>query len=98
MIYDHLARNYSLGREDIPTHLTEFLALLENNFSSKGARTIGRAIIRRLHEKLDWEFVAVPDFDFNDYLKAVNARIARELFRRAKIENGKTLGRPNITS
>ena len=78
--------------------MTEFLTFLENTFSSKGTRTIGRTIIRRLHEKLDWEFVPVPEFDFKDYLTAVNARIAAELLRRAKIENGKSLGKTDITS
>ena len=97
LVYDHLARKYSLGREDLPTHLTEFFAVLRKVFSPTGTRTIGRTIIRRLHDKLEWEFVAVADFDFNDYLKAVNARIAREVLRRAKIEHEKSLGRTETT-
>ena len=95
MVYDHLARNYSLGREDLPTHMDWFLSFLESVFSSKGGQTIGRTIIRRLHVKLDWQFVPVPDFDFKDYMKAINAKIARELFRRAKVEHEKSLGKTN---
>ena len=95
MVYDHLARNYSLGREDLPTHMDWFLKFLESVFSSVGSRTIGRTIIRRLHDKLDWQFVLVADFDFDDYMKAINAKIARELFRRAKVEHDKSLGNTN---
>ena len=92
MVYDHIARNYSFGREDIPLHLDEFLTLLEDTFSS-GSRTIGRTIIRRLYGKLGWVFEVVPGFEFNDYLESARARIGRECFERAKVQHRESIGK-----
>jgi hypothetical protein len=97
LIYDHIARNYSFGREDIPLHLDEFLTLLEDTFS-KGSQTIGRTAIRRLYGKLGWEFNFVPAFEFNDYLEAAKARIGRELFERAKIKHRESIGNSDASS
>jgi len=85
-VYDHLERNYSLAREKIPKDLDRFFALLEETFG-KGSKTIGKAIIRKLFEKLGWEFGEIGGFDFFDYLEAVRARIARELIEQAKSAN-----------
>ena len=85
-VYDHLERNYSLAREKIPKDLDRFFALLEETFG-KGSKTIGKAIIRKLFEKLGWEFGEIGGFDFFDYLEAVRARIARELVEHAKSAN-----------
>jgi len=97
LIYDHIARHHSFGREDIPLHLEEFHTLLENTFST-GSRTISRTIIRRLYDKLDWKFVVVPGYEFNDYLKAVRARIGLELFGRARINLQESLGKKDSTT
>ena len=97
LVYDHIARNYSFGREDIPLHLDEFLTLLEDTFST-GSKTIGRTVIRRLYVKLGWAFEAVPGFEFNDYLESARARIGRELFERAKIKHRESIGKSNATA
>ena len=97
LVYDHVARNYSFGREDIPLHLDDFLALLEDTFST-GSRTIGRTIIRRLYGKLGWAFEVVPGFEFNDYLESARARIGRELFERAKAKHRESVGNPDVSS
>jgi hypothetical protein len=76
-IYDHLATRYRYGREDIPAKIVEFYEFLEHVFGS-AARTIGRAIIRRLSDKLGYEFVNVPGFDFVDHLDSLRARIERD--------------------
>jgi hypothetical protein len=85
-IYDHLERNYSIDRENIPKNLQKFFELLEETFG-RGSKTIGKAVIRKLFEKLGWEFGEVGPFEFFDYLNAIRARIARELIEHAKSAN-----------
>ena len=85
-IFDHLERNYSIARENIPKNLQKFFELLEEAFG-RGSKTIGKAVIRKLFEKLGWEFGEVGSFEFFDYLDAIRARIARELIEHAKSAN-----------
>lgn len=82
-VYDSLERSHSLGRSDIPRHLNKLLGLLEETFG-KGSRTIGKAIIRRLFDKLEWKFQDIPGFEFMNYMEAIEARIARALTEHAK--------------
>lgn len=49
--YDHLERNYYIGREDIPRRLGDFLLILERTFGKSG-KTIERTLARRLCMKL----------------------------------------------
>lgn len=79
-IYDYLAAHYSYGREEIPERIDEFYTFLENTFAG-GSRTVGRTIIRRLFDKLGYEYVNVPGFEFFDYLETVKARVARDAAR-----------------
>ena len=58
-IYDYLERIHSLTRSDIPYHLEELMSLLEKLFG-KGSKTIEKAIIRRLADKLNWKFENDP--------------------------------------
>jgi hypothetical protein len=76
-IYDHLERVYSVDRESIPGNLQTFFELLQATFG-KGSITIGRAIVRKLFEKLEWKFNEVPCFGFFDYLEAIRTRMERE--------------------
>ena len=80
-IYDHLATQYRYGREEIPLKIFDFWEFLGNIFSS-GSKTIGRTIIRRLSDKLGYEFVHVPGFEFFDYLDTLRARSERNADRR----------------
>jgi hypothetical protein len=82
-VYDSLERNYSLARSDIPNELNKFFGLLERNFG-KGSITIGKSIIKRLYEKLDWKFADVPGFEFMDYMEAIRTRFARTVVELAK--------------
>ena len=77
-VYDHLERNHSLARTDIPKRMNKFLELLDETFG-KGSRTIWKSIIRRMYDKLEWEFYDNPGFEFMDYLDAIRARIAKLL-------------------
>lgn len=51
VFYDHLERNYYIGREEIPKRLGDFLLILERTFGKSG-KTIERTIARRLCTKL----------------------------------------------
>jgi hypothetical protein len=51
--YDHLERNYYIGREDVPKRLGDFLLILERTFGKSG-RTIERVIAKRLCAKLGY--------------------------------------------
>lgn len=82
-IYDHLERNYSLARDDIPKNIEKFFRLTEETFG-KGSKTIARCIVKRLSENLGWKFEDIHGFEFSDYLEAARARIARELVEKAK--------------
>lgn len=82
-VYDCLERNYSLARSDIPSDLNKFFGLLEETFG-KGSITIGKSIIKRLCEKLNWKFADVPGFEFTDYMEAIRSRFARTLVELAK--------------
>lgn len=82
-IYDYLVAHHHYGREEIPRKIDDFYAFLESTFAS-GSRTIGRTIIRRLFERIGYEFVNVPGFEFFDYLEAVKSRVRREAVRRER--------------
>jgi hypothetical protein len=82
-IYDYLARNYSVARDEIPGNMDKFFQLTEEAFG-KGNRTIARCIVKRLFEKLEWKFENIQGFDFYDYLEFARARMARELVQKAK--------------
>jgi len=77
-IYDHLATKYRYGREEIPLKIFDFWEFLGSIFSS-GSKTIGRTIIRRLCDRLGYEFVHVPEFQFLDYLDALRTRSGKDV-------------------
>jgi hypothetical protein len=82
-IYDHLERNYSLARSDIPKHVTKFLELLEATFG-KGGKTIWKLIVRRMYEKLEWDFYDNPGYEFLDYMEEIRAKITKSLMDHVK--------------
>jgi hypothetical protein len=51
VFYDHIERNYYIGREDIPKRLGDFLLILERTFGKSG-KTIERTLARRFCAKL----------------------------------------------
>lgn len=53
-VYDHLERNLSLARNEIPQRLDDFLSVLDQTFG-KGGKTIGKHIAKKLFAKLEWE-------------------------------------------
>jgi CRP-like cAMP-binding protein len=83
-IYDHLERNYSLKREDIPKKLDTFTKLTKSIFGEKGSGTVERRIAKLLWENLGWRFQAIQGLELIDYVNLARERIARELVQKAK--------------
>ena len=76
-VYDHLARQGSLAKEEIPAHLDDFSELLRNTFGS-GATTLEKCIAKKLCSTLGCEFVDVPKFGLQGYVSLIKGIIARE--------------------
>ena len=89
-IYDYLATRYRYGREEIPLKIFEFCDFLEDMFST-GSKTMERTMIRRLCDRLGYEFVHVPGFEFFDYLDALRARSERDQERRGRASQARSI-------
>lgn len=77
-IFEHLERNCLLTREEIPNRLGDFFGLMDETFG-KGSKTIARVIAKKLYSKLGWEFVEVPSYEFEDYIRVARDRLDREI-------------------
>jgi hypothetical protein len=75
-IYDHLERNYLVARNEIPDRLRDLFMVLDETFG-KGSRTISRVIAKRLYAKFGWEFVDMPSYELEDYLKVARERLGK---------------------
>jgi len=82
-LFEYLERNCSLPRDQIPRRSSDFFASLEE-ISGKGGKTIGRAVVRRLFEKLHWDFHEIPGFEPEDYLDSMKSRLKRQLAQEYK--------------
>jgi hypothetical protein len=50
-IYDYMAREHHIAKEELPNHMDELNTLLESTFG-KGAQTIKKMVAGRLSEKI----------------------------------------------
>jgi hypothetical protein len=76
-VFEHLERNCLLTREEIPNRLADFFALMDETFG-KGSKTIAKVIAKRLYAKLGWEYVEIPSYEFEDYVRVARDRLDRE--------------------
>jgi len=83
-IYDHLERQFSIARDDIPQNTETLFEVVKGLFGQKSSMVVSRCIAKRVYENLGWEFVQVEGFGFSDYIEMARARIARELVQKAK--------------
>ena len=60
-VLEHLEKDYSIPRREIPSHIMEFSAAAEKIFG-KTFQTIERAIAKRFYRKLGLEFSERTDF------------------------------------
>jgi hypothetical protein len=82
-IYDCLERSQGLARTDIPQHMSLFIQLLDETFG-KASRTIWKAIVKRMYDKLEWKFNDNPAYGFIDYMEEIRAKITRALIDHAR--------------
>ena len=75
-LLDYLERHDRIARDDLLTHPQELTTLLERTFG-KGATTIAKYIIRKLHATLDWEHYENSHFDFRLQLEKARTRWER---------------------
>jgi hypothetical protein len=68
IIYDHLERNCSMSRRDVPERLVDFCHLLETTFG-RGAVTIERTIAKKFYSKLGRKFIDYPGYTLVEYVK-----------------------------
>lgn len=72
-LYSDLKNKRSINREQIPDNLPTLCIVLEKYFGI-GARTIGRAIARRLYSKLGLEFVSMGDYQLINYVEGAKRK------------------------
>ncbi len=68
-LYDHLERNYSIDRDDIPKHLEQFTSVLRSTFGLSG-RTIERKIEKKYCEKIGRKFYQEADYALSEYVES----------------------------
>lgn len=69
--FDHLEKNYSIKRAEIPYNLETLLTALKTPFGSRYAQTTGRAIAKRLYSSFTLDFLDHPDKSLVDYIESV---------------------------
>ena len=76
LVYENLARNVLLAREDIPNHLPEFCKFLKTTFGT-AATPLERFMARRLYATLGWKFLDIKGFGLHDHFELVQGIIKR---------------------
>jgi hypothetical protein len=76
LVYDHLAREYSLAREEVLTHLDEFCAVLGDALGEAAASVEGY-IVRRLYNTLGWQFLDIPNFGLSEHVALIKGIVER---------------------
>jgi hypothetical protein len=68
-LYAYFENNYGISRSAIPKQLDEFVLALTKSFGVLGARTLGRAIVKRLYNKLGLTFTEREYYSLIDYVR-----------------------------
>jgi hypothetical protein len=76
LFYDHLARECSLAKEEVPEHLDEFRVVLEQGLG-EAASFVEKCIVRRLYATLGWQFLDIPGFGLNEHVALINGIVER---------------------
>jgi hypothetical protein len=76
-IYDYLAHEFLLAKEEIPSHLDEFSELLANNLG-RSAATLERRIARRLNDALGLEFSGLPNHILKEHFEMIRNNMGKE--------------------
>ena len=68
-LYTHLNEHYDITPDEIPYRLDSPFATLEHTFGVKGARTISRAIAKRLYYRVNLQLVEIENYRLQDYIE-----------------------------
>jgi hypothetical protein len=68
-LYKHLEKQYDITHDEVPYRLDTVFETLEQTFGVKGARTLSRAIARRLYFRLNLQFVETQNYRLQDYME-----------------------------
>ena len=68
-LYESLKRNYDITSDEIPYRLDTVFDTLEHTFGVIGARTLSRAIAKRLYYSLNIPFTERENYRLQDYLE-----------------------------
>ena len=76
-IFFHLENTFKIKKDKIPTNLTEFAKALERIFGP-GAFYLEKLIVKRLYEKLGFEFEEKENWDFLEYMNKIRKQLPLE--------------------
>jgi len=68
-LYQHLKEHYDITPDEIPYRTETVFDTLEHTFGVTGARTLSRAIAKRLYYRLNLQFVETENYRLQDYLE-----------------------------
>ncbi|MGA3405860.1 MAG: hypothetical protein ABSD49_09030 [Candidatus Bathyarchaeia archaeon] len=68
-MYKHLGEHYDITPDEVPYRLDTLFETLEQTFGVKGARTLSKAIARRLYFRFNLQFVETENYRLQDYLE-----------------------------
>lgn len=74
IIYNHLEKNYSLKREEIPEKLEVFARGLEE-FLSSGAQVVERIILKKIYSSFGFQCQVKKGYQFVDYITELKKNI-----------------------
>ncbi len=78
-LYKHLEKNYDITPDEVPYRLETVFETLERTFGVKGARTLSRAIARRLYYRLNLQFVETENYRLQDYMEQAKKELLLEI-------------------
>ena len=68
-LYKHLKKQYDITPDEIPYRLDSVFETLEETFGAKGARTVSRAIAKRLYYRLNLQLIETENYRLQDYIE-----------------------------
>ncbi len=66
---NHLKTHYDITPDEIPYRLDTLFETLEHTFGLSGARTLSRAIARRIYYRYNIDFIVKDGYKLQDYLE-----------------------------
>jgi hypothetical protein len=78
-LYKHLSDHYDITPNEVPYRLDTLFDTLERTFGVRGARTISRAIAKRIYLKLNLRFIELPNNRLQDYIEQAKRLLVSQL-------------------